>query len=129
MSNSALQSRPGPATLKDILAEMTEAGDFQAAVLASTDGLVISAISPAYDSETIAATVSMLQRVSNEAQRQLRMGVIDEVVIRDEDRLRLICRHVATETQDLLLVLVAPLQYPYRRVSNRAIRQIKELLS
>jgi hypothetical protein len=73
--------------------------------------------------------VALLRKVSREAQEQLGMAALDEVTIRSSDRVRLVCRYLAVGGQGLILAaLVSPGRY-YRRATNRAIRQIEQLLA
>jgi predicted regulator of Ras-like GTPase activity (Roadblock/LC7/MglB family) len=111
-------------TLEEILREMSARGNFEAAVLTSLDGLPIATVPADYESEVAAAMVAMLQQVSHDARTQLAMGRIDEVTIRDEDFTRLVCRYIEAEGQRLILAVVVPGGQPYRRVTNRALRDI-----
>ena len=126
------EHRPGvaePASLEEILRALNEAGKFQATVLAAIDGLLIAALPSDYDTDAAAAMVALLQRVSNDAQSQLGMAGVDEVTIRDRDRIRLVCRYLVVGGERLILAMLVPPGHRYRRVTNRAIRQIRQLLS
>jgi len=116
-------------SLRQVLQEMRERGEFQVSVLTSTEGLPIVTVPPDYDSDLASAMVALLQRVSNDAQGQLGMSEVDEVTIRDKDHTRLVCRRFVVGRDELILVAIVPPDRSYRRVTNRAIRQIKELLS
>ena len=130
MSNSTHRSATTqPTSLKEVLHSLNGAGKFKAVVLASTDGLVINTVSTEYDSEVMAAIVALLRKVGVETQLQLGMAEMDEIVIRSQDGIRLVCRHVATGKENLILVVIAPLDSYYRRVTNQAIRQIRQLLA
>jgi len=118
-----------PTSLRAILYELNEAGEFKAVVLASADGLPIAIASTDYDSDVMAAVVAMLRKVSFEAQQQLGMAEMDEVTIRSRDRVHLVCRHIVAGGQNLILIVIVPPDHYYRRVTNRAIRQIRQLLS
>jgi predicted regulator of Ras-like GTPase activity (Roadblock/LC7/MglB family) len=129
VSFSAHQSKAAePASLQDILHELNESGEFEAVVLASADGLLIATVPTDYDSEVTAALVALLRKVSSEAQQQLGMAAVDEVTVRSRDHVRLACRHLDVGNEGLILVVVVPPGRYYRRVTNRAIRQIRRLL-
>jgi predicted regulator of Ras-like GTPase activity (Roadblock/LC7/MglB family) len=118
-----------PVSPKEILCDVNGAGGFEAVVLAYTNGLPIATVPADYDGEVAAAVVALLQRVSGEVQSQLGMAEVDEVTIRTKDRVRLVCRHLAVEDEEYILVaVVSPGRY-YRRVTNQAIKQIVHLLS
>jgi len=126
------EHQPGatePTSLEEILCVMNEAGGFRVSVLTSTEGLPIVTVPAGYDSDVTAAMVALLQRVSSDAQSQLGMAEIDEVTIRVRDRIRLVCRYLTVGRERLILAAIVPPGRYYRRVTNRAIRQIRQLLS
>jgi predicted regulator of Ras-like GTPase activity (Roadblock/LC7/MglB family) len=127
MSDNAPQ--PEPASLAGILRAMNEAGQFQAVVLASADGLPIATTPAGYDSDLVAALVAMLRKVSGEAQSQLGLAEIDEVTVRSRDQVCLVCRRLDVGTEELILVVIVPPGRRYRRATNQAIAEIERLLS
>jgi predicted regulator of Ras-like GTPase activity (Roadblock/LC7/MglB family) len=111
------------------LKAMNQEGHFQAAVLATRDGLPIATVPPSFDPETSAAMVALMKNVVNRAQSHLRLTEVDEVSIVDSDRKRLVCRYFSHDGEDFILAIIAPPDHRYRRVTTRAIRTIKEALS
>lgn len=111
-----------------ILYDMNKACEFKVSVLSSIEGLPIATVPANYSSDLLAAMVALLQKVSNDAQGQLRMAKVDEVIICDHDRVRLVCRYLTVGGEKLILAALVPPNRPYRRATNRAIRRIKELL-
>ncbi len=118
-----------PASLQEVLYAMNEAGGFQAAVLTCPEGLPIAAIPASYEGDATAAIVALFRRVSNQVRNQLEMAMVDELTVLDHRRIRLVCRYLIVGERELILAVMIPPGRPYRRVTNRAIRQIKELLS
>jgi predicted regulator of Ras-like GTPase activity (Roadblock/LC7/MglB family) len=118
-----------PTSLKEVLRNLNEAGTFKAVVLASADGLLINSVSAEYDADVMAAVVAMLRRVSTETQSQLGLAKMDEVVIRSYDRVRLVCRQVIANREELVLIVIVPPDSYYRRATNRAIKQIRQVLA
>ncbi len=114
-----------PATFDEALQNMIDRGQLEGAVLASSDGLPIATVPSAYDAETAAAMVALLQSVSNEAHDQLGMSGVDEVTVVGRDRRRLVCRYLQIDGEELILALMVPANRYYRRISNRAIKEIK----
>jgi len=112
---------------ESILAQMNQAGHFTAAVLASDDGLpVASAPTPApYDTDTIAAMVTMVKDFIKQTQTRLGLAEVDEVAIFVNDKSRLICRYFDAGAHPLVLTVLAPPQISYRRVMSRAIKEIR----
>lgn len=130
MSNNSQQTKPsGPGSLQDILHAANTAGRFEAVVLASAGGLPIASAPAGYDGDVTAAIVALLRKVSSDAQQLLGMAEVEEVTIRSRDRVRLVCRQINIDKESLILVAIVPPGRFYRRVTNRAIRQIRELLS
>ncbi|MBL7063182.1 MAG: hypothetical protein ISS49_03095 [Anaerolineae bacterium] len=54
---------------------------------------------------------------------------MDEVTIYDRDRVRLVCRYLTVGRERLILAALVPPGRCYRRVTNQAIRRIRQLLS
>lgn len=113
---------------ESILVQMNQTGHFTAAVLASDDGLPIaSAPTPSpYDSDTIAAMVTMVKDFIKQTQTRLGLADVDEVAIFVNDKSRLICRYFDAGAHPFVLTVLAPPQISYRRVMSRAVREIKK---
>jgi predicted regulator of Ras-like GTPase activity (Roadblock/LC7/MglB family) len=115
--------------LEEILGNMQQVGGFRATVLASTEGLPIASVSAEQDGVIAAAMAALLQRVSREAKEELRMDDLDEVMLRTENQTRLVSRYFDSGDKRLILAVLVPKGHPYRRLTNRAIREIQTLLS
>jgi predicted regulator of Ras-like GTPase activity (Roadblock/LC7/MglB family) len=115
--------------LKEILETMQQSGGFRAAVLASAEGLPIASVSAEQDGAVAAAMAALLQRVSREAKEELGMDDLDEVMLRTESQTRLVSRYFDTGERRLILAVLVPKGSPYRRLTNRAIREIQTLLA
>lgn len=126
MNNDSLHPEPIP--LGQVLRRMQESEQFRAVVLASADGLPIATAPAGYDSDLAAALVAVLRKVSGEAQSQLGLSEIDEVVVRSRDRFSLVCRRFDVGPEELLMVVIIPPGRRYRRATNRAIAEIKRAL-
>jgi len=108
-----------------ILREMNHAGDFKAAVLATTEGLSLASTPAGYEDEMAAAMVALLNEVARQAHRQLNLAQVDELSLVDDDRTRLACRYFSVDRQDLVLAVLTPPDHYYRRLTNWAIREIR----
>lgn len=116
----------GNKSFEETLDKINRHGGFQASVLASSDGLPIATSPRNYDSETTAAMVAWLRSVAQQTQDQVGMGQLDEVLVRANDRLRLICRCFQIDGEDFILAVVVPSQQRYyRRQTNRAVRELR----
>ena len=118
-----------PTPIERILREMNQAGRFQVSLLTSAEGLPIATVPATCDSDVAAAMVALIQRASYDAQSQLGMKDVDEVTIRDRDRIRLVCRYIAVGSERLILAAMVPPGHSYRRVTNLTVRRIRRLLS
>lgn len=117
-----------PLSLAQIVHRLNLDGGFQTSVLTSEDGLTIAAYPVECDSDTTAAIVALIQRVSNDARVLLGMSDLDEVTIYDHNCTRLVCRYIASEEKRLILAVIVLPHRPYRHLMNRAVRQIEQLL-
>jgi predicted regulator of Ras-like GTPase activity (Roadblock/LC7/MglB family) len=118
-----------PLTLDDLLLTLHEQGQFEAAVLASGEGLPIATVPANFDTDKAAAMMAMLKRVSKEARDQFPLAEIDEFSILDSNRMRLVCRYIKAGGEEVILAIIAPPDQSYRRMTNLAIKQIVEFLS
>ena len=109
-----------------ILQEMNRAGDFKAALLSTTEGLSLASAPAGYEDEMAAATVALLNKVARQAHQQLSLAQVDELSLVGDDRTRLTCRYFSVANQDLVLTVLTPPDCYYRRLTNQAIREIRQ---
>jgi predicted regulator of Ras-like GTPase activity (Roadblock/LC7/MglB family) len=114
-------------SLARILEEMNEGGNFKASVLVGVEGLALSSVISPFDSETIAAMVALVKRTIQQAREQIGLDEVDEVSVVQGDKMRLICRYFVVGDEELILAVIAPPYQTYRRLTNRAIKEIKQL--
>lgn len=112
------------AHLTEVLREMNDEGHFLASVLVSADGLPVSAISSPFDTQQIAAMVTLVRNTIEQARENIGLDEVDEVSVVQADKLRLICRYFVAGQEELVLAAIAPPHRTYRRLTNRAIRRI-----
>ena len=67
----------------------------------------------------------MLNEVARQTHRQLNLAQVDELSLVGDDRTRLACRYFSVAGQNLVLAVLVPPDSYYRRLTNRAIRQIR----
>lgn len=108
------------------LERINREGDFEASILAGSDGLPIATAPSGYDTEITAAMVALLRSVARQTQDQVGMAQLDEVSVRASDKIRLVCRYLSVNDEDFILAVVVPAhQRYYRRLTNQAIKEIK----
>lgn len=112
---------------KKALRTMTKEGDFKAAVLSLEDGLPLVSTPAHYEDETAAAMVTLLNETAKRINHQLRLPQVDEISIVYDDRTRLVCRYFTVDGHALLLTVLAPPDQAYRRLTNRAIKEIEHV--
>ncbi len=115
------------ASLLRILRAMNEEGRFKASVLVSGEGLPVAVVASPFDNDTIAAMVALVKNTIQQAREQIGLDEIDEVSIVQGDKMRLICRYLVAGDEELILAVIAPPHQTYRRLTNRALRQIKQV--
>jgi predicted regulator of Ras-like GTPase activity (Roadblock/LC7/MglB family) len=118
----------GPSYFSEILEEMNHEGGFERSVLATSEGLPIASCPMRPDHELASAMIAMLQQVSVETQDNLDLETVDEVTIRTEDRMHLVCRRIQSGSDWICLCALVPAGAYYRRATNRAVRRITEIL-
>ena len=115
-------------TFDDILMEMNQNGGFARSVLATSEGLTIASAPDSPDNELASAMVALLQQVGAETQDYLGMTPVDEVTIRTEDHVHLVCRRINSGDDWLTLCVLVPAGKPYRRATNIALRKIRNVI-
>jgi predicted regulator of Ras-like GTPase activity (Roadblock/LC7/MglB family) len=106
------------------LRTMNKDGDFKAAVLSLEDGLPLVSAPAHYEDETAAAMVTLLNETAKRINHQLQLPQVDEISIVYDDRTRLVCRYFTVDGHALLLMVLAPPDQSYRRLTNRTIKEI-----
>jgi predicted regulator of Ras-like GTPase activity (Roadblock/LC7/MglB family) len=116
------------ASFNEILQEMNREGGFTRSVLATSEGLPIASDPVQPDQELASAMIAMLQQVSVETQDHLDLAPVDEVTIRTEARVHLVCRTIPAGRDWICLCALVPAGRVYRRATNRAVRRIREVI-
>jgi predicted regulator of Ras-like GTPase activity (Roadblock/LC7/MglB family) len=116
-------------SFSDILEEMNQEGGFDRSVLATSEGLPIASCPMQPDHELASAMIAMLQQVGVETQDNLNLAAVDEVTIRTEDRMHLVCRRIQSGSDWICLCALVPAGSYYRRATNRAVRRITQILA
>ncbi|MBU0493381.1 MAG: roadblock/LC7 domain-containing protein [Chloroflexi bacterium] len=127
MSESAPNRHYTQQVFDAVLAEICEADQVDAAIIANQEGFLIAAATTVSTAETLAAMVAYLSHAVQRVQSQLELAPIDEVTIRDSDQRLLVYRSVAvSEHEQVLLVLLLSSRKAYRRLTNVAMRRIQD---
>jgi predicted regulator of Ras-like GTPase activity (Roadblock/LC7/MglB family) len=116
------------AGLTHTLQEVADQGHFEAVVLVGDEGLPLAIGSSTYSAETVAAMVTLVKGLVEQTQAELGLGTVDEVSIAAEDKVQLVCRYFSVAHEALTLAVIAPANQSYRRLTNKAIREIKAIL-
>jgi predicted regulator of Ras-like GTPase activity (Roadblock/LC7/MglB family) len=112
-------------TFTRILHDMNEAGSFRASFLVDAQGLPVAAVTSSYDTDTASAMAALVRNVIEQAQTRIDLAEADEVTVRDNNRMRLVNRYFTVGNETLILVVVAPPDRSYRRLTNRAIKALR----
>jgi predicted regulator of Ras-like GTPase activity (Roadblock/LC7/MglB family) len=115
------------ARLLRILRRMNEEGRFEASALVSAEGLPLAAVSLRFEVETMAAMVALVKSTIERARESLGLDEVDEVSVVQADKMRLICRCFLAGEEEVVLAVVAPPYQTYRRLTNRALREIQRV--
>jgi predicted regulator of Ras-like GTPase activity (Roadblock/LC7/MglB family) len=109
-------------TFTRILENMNEAGRFHASFLVDAQGLPIAAVTTRYDTDTASAMVSMVRNAIVQLQTGINLAEADEVTTRGNDKTRLISRYFKLGDEALILVVIAPPNRSYRKLTSQAIK-------
>ncbi|NIO69559.1 MAG: hypothetical protein GTN71_11145, partial [Anaerolineae bacterium] len=66
-----------------------------------------------------------VRNVIEQAQTRIDLAEADEVTVRGNDKMRLVSRYFTVGDEALILVVVAPPDRAYRRLTNRAIKALR----
>ncbi|MFB0535584.1 MAG: roadblock/LC7 domain-containing protein [Anaerolineae bacterium] len=116
-------------TFARILHDMNEAGSFRASFLVDAQGLPVAAVTSNYDTDTASAMAALVRNVIEQAQTRIDLAEADEVTVRGDDKTRLVSRYFTVGDETLILVVVAPPDRAYRRLTNRAIKALRAACS
>jgi predicted regulator of Ras-like GTPase activity (Roadblock/LC7/MglB family) len=113
-----------------LLADVLRDGGFSMALLGDEDGFpVASAVAPGEEAEARAAAVALMQRSASQARARLGLGTTDEIMLHDDRGRRLVCRPFHAGDHDLILIVLVPeRRQPYRKTTNRALRDLRRML-
>ena len=127
MNNSKSASEPNwkEMTFARILHDMNEAGKFRASFLVDAQGLPVAAVTSGYDADTASAMAALVRNVIEQVQTRINLAEADEVTVRGNDKMRLVSRYFIIGDETLILVVMAPPDQPYRRLTNRAIKALR----
>lgn len=112
-----------------LLMEMNQKGAFQVSVLTDREGFPLAWASRNGENPEIqAAVVALAQKTAGQVRTHLGMGVMDEISMLDEAGQHLICRPFTISGREFILaVLVPDKRRPYRKLTNQAVRAIKQV--
>jgi predicted regulator of Ras-like GTPase activity (Roadblock/LC7/MglB family) len=112
-------------TFTRILHDMNKAGNFKASFLVDAQGLPVAAVTSGYDTDTASAMAALVRNVIEQTQTRIELAEADEVAVRGNDKMRLVSRYFTIGNETLILVVVAPPDRSYRRLTNRAIKALQ----
>ena len=124
-AKSAFEPEWKDMTFARILHDMNKAGNFRASFLVDAQGLPVAAVTSGYDTDTASAMAALVRNVVEQAQTRIELAEADEVTVRGNDKMRLVSRYFTVGDETLILVVVAPPNRPYRRLTNRAIKALQ----
>ena len=117
-------------SLLDVLERINEEGEFFTSVIMDAEGLSLAEVSSHYDINAIAVIPTMLQLVIQRAESQRTFSKVDEVSFLDNDeKIKLVARYFYVIGQLFVLVLLFPKGKAYRKLANKATKEIKLILS
>ena len=117
------------AELEEVLKETCVRGSFGACLLATGDGLPITAVPHDMDADTASAMVALLQESVQRAQRGLDFPGVDEVSALFRNGVRLVCRYFDAVGSSFILAVILPNGREHRALMDDAIGRIVKVLA
>jgi len=119
-------------TLKDLhllISDINSQGSFVHSILSDEQGLpIVSSFSDNQESENQAAVISIIQRLSSKISDQFQFSKTSEFIMHDVDGKSLVIKPFEAGDSLLILSVLIPNRHtPYRRITGKAIRQIKSI--
>lgn len=109
------------ADIENILTTLIKEGKFACAVVASEDGLPVAMVGEA-DTPLIAAVAAVMKDLAGRTHQE-----ITQISTRDGRGNQIVNRYFTAEQDLLLLSVKMPVGRAYRRLTNKAIRKIKNV--
>ncbi len=98
----------------------------QEVMLVDGDGLIVAAIPESANAHDTAALAMQMSRIANRTLTQAEVGESDELTIRTQKGMRLVCRPFRMGYQDVSLICTLPYDQAYRQITNSAIHTIQQ---
>jgi len=109
------------ARIEKVLQSLVQDGAFGGAVVASKDGLPVAMVGQA-NTVMIAAVAASMKDLAERAHQGL-----TEITTRDDDGNTIVSRYFSVDKDLLLLAVLVPIHSTYRRLTNKAIIEIKKV--
>ena len=109
------------ANIEKILTWLIEDGALTGAVVASDDGLLIATAGRA-DAAIVAAVAAIMKTLAKRAHHEM-----TEIVTRDDRGNKIVSRYFVVDKEPMLLSVNVPAGRTYRRLTNQAIRRLKNV--
>jgi predicted regulator of Ras-like GTPase activity (Roadblock/LC7/MglB family) len=119
----------GSTQLNTLLTQLNTDAQFPISVLTDFQGLAIAwAASNGMDPDRQSAVVAFVQKAAAQVSKQLGMAQTDEISFYDTNGQHLVCRPFDVEQYGLILAVVVPNRSrSYRRATNQAVRDIRQI--
>lgn len=119
----------GSTQLNSLLTQINTEGQFPISVLTDFQGLAIAwAASNGMDPERQSAVVAFIQKAAVQVSSQLGMAETDEISFYDVNGQHLVCRPFHVNEYGLILAVIVPYRsHSYRRATNHAVREIRNI--
>lgn len=106
---------------------MNREENFEATVLSLKDALPLASSPVHYEDEKAVAMVTLFNETVKRINQQLHLPQLDGISIAGDDSTRLACRYFTVDDHELLLTVLASPDQFYRRLTNRAMKEIERI--
>ncbi len=114
--------------VKRQLEHIADEGKFKAALLATEEGFDVVEIESGMDSAALAALAGMVWEMNTSVRDFTGARHIDHVTMSGPKGDSVICRFFELLDQNVALIVIAELESPFRKITDKAVKGIKRIL-
>jgi predicted regulator of Ras-like GTPase activity (Roadblock/LC7/MglB family) len=120
--------KPGAGSLKSILADFVNIGQYQNAFIADENGLpLVFAGENTASSDTQAAVLARIKKTIEMVDSRKGLGEIEEMVFDVNGRKKIVCRNFIIKNHHLILAITIESHRSYRRLTNSLVHKLQSI--
>ena len=114
--------------VKKQLEHIARKGGFKAAILTTEDGFAVVDIESKLDSSSLAALAGFVWKMNNNVLDLIGFENIDQITMSGLSGDSVICQSFEVMDQPVVLIVIASVESPHRKLTDQAVEGIKRIL-